>query len=117
MSYQEMLSDDTLGASMIVLALGVDSSSPIESTPCVVTCDYSRALPNGVVLPVLVQVFRPDGTKLVERVLSRVLPDSVDFLPDVGGKHLVRIAETNHNRWFGALVVDVIGDPQREDER
>ncbi len=116
MSYQELLEDDALGQPLITLLLSQDTPLPIESASCVVNCDYSKALPTGVVLPVLVQVFRPDGTKLLERTLSRVLPDSIDFAPDVGGQHLVRIAELGHNLLFGALVVDVIGDEQRDDD-
>jgi len=55
-------------------------------------------------------VSQPDGTKLVSRVYKRLPPAVVDFVPEGSGSHVVRIGEAFHNRWWGSLQVDVLGD-------
>jgi hypothetical protein len=40
-----------------------------------------------------------------------VLPSALSFTPREGGRHLLRLGELAHNRWWGFLVVIVVGDP------
>jgi hypothetical protein len=109
-TYQQILSDPALGAAVIALSLSPDTPAPLQGAPVVVLCDYSAAMPNGVVLPLSIQVTTPDGRLIVDRQITHVLAESFDFIPDIGGSHLARVAELNHNRWFGALEIIVTGE-------
>lgn len=109
-SFQQMLADDRLGAETIELQLSPDTANAIAGLPVVVNCDYSGAGAEGIVLPVSFTVLKPDGSALLVREFSRVLPTSIDFTPVDPGVHLVRLAETNHNRSYGALEMSVTGD-------
>lgn len=115
-TYQEQLSAPELGQKMIELELSQETLNPLEGSPVTVLCDYSQALPNGVTLPISIQVTTPDGRRIVDRVISRVLPESFDFIPDVGGVHLARVIEVDHNRWFGSMQISVTGDDQEESD-
>lgn len=115
-TYQQILSAPELGDDAIGLSLSPDTAAPLQGAPVIVLCDYSAAEPNGVVLPVVVQVIAPDGRVTVNRTVTRVLPASFDFIPDMAGVHLARVAEMNHNRWFGALQISVQGDEQEADQ-
>lgn len=116
-TYQQMLSDSQLGAKVIALSLSPDTPAPIEGSPVVVLCDYSGSLPNGVVLPLSIQVTAPDGRLIVDRTVTRVAPASFDFVPDVGGVHLARVAEQNHNRYYGSLQIAIVGDETSESDQ
>ncbi|MFZ5896797.1 MAG: hypothetical protein ACOY0T_37420 [Myxococcota bacterium] len=114
-SFREMLSPPELGESRIRLTLSPDTPAPTEGAPALVDIDYSKAAPEGITLPIVCSVAGPSGRKVLNVVFTRMLPTQIEWSPEEGGPHLVRIAEMFHNRWFGALVVDVIGDEQGDD--
>lgn len=78
--------------------------------PVLVSVDYSGADPQGVMLPLEMTVTGPDGALVVRQSLTRFAPSSLAFTPVAVGSHLVRLAECFHNKWFGALVLDITGD-------
>lgn len=116
---REIAMPDYVGAKAIVVQLSSATPAPTEGQVFVVEFDFSRAetepstdnspTAEGPALPLVVQLIAPSGRISSERVLDLVVPDSADFIADEGGAHLVRIAERYHNRWFGSLVVDVVG--------
>jgi hypothetical protein len=79
-------------------------------TPVLISVDYSRTLPEGVVLPLEFTVTTARNVRVVSTIFRRFQPASLAFTPREGGSHLVRLAEQFHNQWFGALVVEITGD-------
>ena len=79
----------------------------------VIDVDYSRALPEGVVLPLVFTVTAPSEANSRSTTYRRLLPRELAFIPREGGSHLIRLGEQWHNRWFGALVLDISGDRVR----
>jgi hypothetical protein len=79
-------------------------------TPVLITVDYSRCLPEGVVLPLEFTVTAPSTANAVRTVFRRFAVAGLAFTPREGGSHLVRLAEQFHNHWFGTLVLDITGD-------
>lgn len=100
------------GEDRIKLALHEDTPEPFVFQPVIITVDYSACLPEDVVLPLVYTVTGPSGKATFQRRFFRSFkPADFTFRPTEGGSHLVRFAEMFHNRWFGALVIDVAGDP------
>ena len=65
----------------------------------------------GLALPLELTITAPSRSGFVRHVYRRAVPSSVSFIPREGGPHLVRLRELGHNRYWGALTVDVIGEP------
>jgi len=105
-----------VGDQRLTLALRDADIKPRVGLVLVLTVDYSNTALEpggdqvGVLLPLVYTVTQPDGTKLVERLFELVPPSVVDFVPEVSGNHLVRIGEAFHNRWWGSLLITVVGD-------
>lgn len=78
--------------------------------PVLITVSYAKALPQGVVLPLEMTVTDPGGALLDRRTFERFAPSSLSFTPIEAGSHLVRLAECFHNKWFGALELEITGD-------
>lgn len=70
------------------------------------------ALTSGLSLPLEMTVTAPSG-KLTRNIFRRVVPSQISFTPQEGGQHLVRLREDAHNLWWGALVIEVAGEPAR----
>ena len=105
----------TYGEDRIVLTLSEQTPEPQAFNAVVVDVDYSAGLPEGVTLPLELTIVGPSGSETYQRrVFRRLLPDTLAFIPREGGEHLIRLAEQFHNRWFGALVLEIAGDPVRE---
>jgi hypothetical protein len=81
--------------------------------PVLITVDYSRCLPAGVVLPLEFSVTGPGNVQTERHVSTRFAPSTLVFVPKEGGSHLVRLGEAFHNLWWGRLVVDIAGDRLR----
>ena len=104
------LSPMYVGARAIVLSLLDPLSSPRSRQYVGVAVDYSAAEPEGVCLPLELLITGPSTGSFRRRIFRRVLPTQFDFLPIEGGKHQLLLREVTHNRYVGALTVDVIGD-------
>lgn len=104
-----------LGARAIAIYLSAETPTPSEGHPFIVEFGYGDAelalgSREGLMLPLVLQLFAPNGRIVFERVFDEVLPDSADVIADEGGAFLLRFAERFHNRWFGSLIVYVKGD-------
>lgn len=81
-----------------------------------VNVSYSRALPEGVMLPLVLEIQGTSSKSYQRREFTRAAPSAIIFTPREGGPHLVTLREAAHNRWFGTLKLDVEGellDPPR----
>lgn len=100
-----------VGEDRLTLALSEDTLTPRAFAAVDVTIDYSRAdTDGGTVLPIEVTVTAPSASGFVKHTYRSTRPTLFTFKPREGGKHLVRVREVAHNRWFGVLAVDVAGD-------
>ena len=79
--------------------------------PVLISIDYSRALPEGIVLPLEFTVTAPTEANNIRRVYRRFAPVDLTFTPREGGSHLVRLGELWHNGYWGRLVLPIDGDP------
>lgn len=104
------VSPASYGQDVLVLSL-VPGQTPRQFEPVLIDVDYSGADPAGVVLPLELTVASESGEATFQREIFTLLaPTQLAIVPREGGRHLVRLAEAHHNRWFGALEVDVIGE-------
>jgi hypothetical protein len=112
----EKIAPAYIGEQRLRLALRDLNVRPRVGLVLVLTVDYSDTAielggePVGVVLPLIYTVTQPDGSKLVERIYERVPPTVLDFVPELSGRHMVRIGEAFHNRWWGSTFITVVGD-------
>lgn len=61
----------------------------------------------GLVVPLELTITAPSKQNFNRHIYQRVVPVQVSFIPQEGGPHLVRLRETAHNSWWGALVIEV----------
>ena len=110
MSFLDDISPRTYGEDRIRLSLA-DADQPLIAFRGIrIAVDYSRTLPEGVVLPLIFTVTAPSEAYHQMNTFRRLVPKELSFVPREGGSHLVRLGEAHHNRWFGALVLDITGD-------
>src|SRR5262249_34987198 len=109
-SLLDELCPDYVGERRFVLALSEDASPARAFAAIELTVDYSATLPQGVVLPLEFTIVSPSPSNFVRRFFRRTSPSNISFIPKEGGRHVVRIAEVGHNRWWGALTIDVVGE-------
>jgi hypothetical protein len=64
----------------------------------------------GLVLPLELTVTSPSAENFYRHVYRRFLPTSVTFVPHEGGRHRVVLREVFHNRFFGAIDIDIAGE-------
>jgi hypothetical protein len=100
------------------IAIQVDPESFVAGNlvvlrPVTLRLDYSDTEPEGVVLPVEIQV-QPkfgDGTGYIRKVFNKVAPFAFTFKPPLAGEYLVLVREVFHNQWQGRTTLRVEGDP------
>lgn len=100
-----------VGDQRISLELAPWAGAPRAFAPVVVAVDYAKTLPGGLVLPLVFTFASPSSATYVRRIVRRIAPSALSFTPREGGRHLVRLGELAHNRWWGSLLVVVAGDP------
>lgn len=109
------LAPDYVREAKIVLALARPLDRRLPYRVVEITASLaSDAVASGLVLPIDFTVTTPSKKFRTVHTFRRVVPTSIFFTPLEGGPHLVRLTEQGHNRWYGALVVDVEGDPLEE---
>lgn len=92
------------------LALSEQTPTARAFSPVQVTVDVERALPQGVKFPLEFTVTSSStGATFHRQVFRSVVPTLLTFRPSEGGTMLFRLAELYHNKWWGALVLDVEG--------
>ena len=77
-------------------------------TAVVVAVDYSRCLPESIMLPLEFTVTGPSG--VTRTVFRRFAPSELAFVPREGGSFLVRLSEQWHNLYWGSIVLEIAGD-------
>lgn len=87
-----------------------ESEAPRANQPVRLTVSYARTAPDGVALPLIMEVQGPSGSSYRRRVFGRVRPAALIFTPREGGRHLVVLREAAHNRHWGSLAVNVAGE-------
>ena len=110
MAIPEQVCPDEIGQKLIRVTVA-DPDAPVRAhQPITLLIDYSKCDPAGVVLPLTIQVSSGASSPSYRReVFRRAPPPSFTFTPREGGKHLVRVGEVYHNRWWGSLSLDVAG--------
>lgn len=93
------------------IGLTATPTAPTAYEPVTISVDYSRCSPTGIVLPLELLIQAPTSTNVVRRYFRRSAPDSFSFTPSEGGRWGVLLREVAHNRWKGALSLDVAGEP------
>jgi hypothetical protein len=110
MAVVDEVSPVTYGQDLIRLTLSQQTQTVRAFGACLIDVDYSLTLPAGIVLPLEFTVSSSAGAATYQRrVFRRLAPLQISFLPREGGPHLVRLAESHHNRWFGSLLIEVDG--------
>lgn len=94
------------------LDLSLDTSIPVAraGSPLLVNVSYARTLPEGVMLPLVLEVQGPSAQSYQRREFTRTVPSAIVFTAREGGPHLVVLREVAHNRWWGALKLDLQGE-------
>lgn len=110
MNYLDELSPPYIREKRIDLSLGADSELPAAMRSVLLDVNYDRTFPEGVVLPLLLEIQGPSPASYQRRVFRRVAPQSILFTPREGGPHAVILREVCHNRWWGSLRFDVSGE-------
>jgi hypothetical protein len=78
--------------------------------PLLLTVSYKRALPEGVMLPLVLEVQGPSAQSYVRREYTKAAPSAIIFTPQEGGPFVVTLREVAHNRWWGSLNLTVEGE-------
>lgn len=112
-SFIDTVSPAYYGEDKIRLSLTDPNAALRAFAPILVSVDYSRTLPEGVVLPLVFTVTAPTSVNSTRMVFRRTRPGQLAFTPREGGPHLVRLGEDHHNHWWGSLVLEIAGDRLR----
>lgn len=109
----DLISPVDMGSDKIVLSVdNLNDGALLVSRPITLLFDYSLAAPNGVVLPLVLQV-QPafgSGVGYVEKVFRRFAPESYAFTVPSAGIYLAVLRECYHQRWQGRILFEVEGD-------
>jgi hypothetical protein len=111
LSVKVALSDPTLGQPLLTLALAdPDQVLRAFATVQLLVTPTGDALTRGLCPPVLFECLPPSGARRAfSRVVTTRFPGFVTFTPQEGGVHLLVVREKWHNRWYGAIQLDVAG--------
>lgn len=112
-STQDEIAPGYIRNALIGITLDVTSLVVRAFQPAQLNVDYSKCLPAGIMLPLIFDVQGPNPESYQRREFLNVAPQSLIFVPREGGRHQVCLREAGHNRWFGVLRIDVLGDPIR----
>lgn len=104
------LAPDYIRERRIDLSTDDQSPPPRAFAPVLVTVSYTRCKPEGVMLPLVLEVQGSSSASYQRREFTGTAPDSVSFTPIEGGDHLVVLREVAHNRWFGSLRISIDGE-------
>lgn len=99
------------------LQLDPNADAAKAFTPLLVLVSYARALPEGVMLPLIFEVQGPSASSYQRRDFTRFAPSTIIFRPREGGRHLLILREAAHYRWWGSLAVNVAGEPLKAEPR
>lgn len=104
------LSPAYVGEKRITLSLAEDSLLPRAFTPINLDVNYDACDPEGIVPPLELTIVVPTEQDFRRVIFNRSAPSTISFQPREGGRHVVRLGEVGHNRWFGYIEIDVAGE-------
>ena len=104
-----------VGEQRIRMLANENSLRPRAFVALTIDVDYSACLPQGVVLPLELTIVAPTAQNFRRLVYTRAAPSQISFQPREGGKHVIRLGEVGHNRWFGYIEIEVAGEPATRD--
>lgn len=107
---QDELCPEYVGEQRITLNRTDPNETMRSRTAIFLDVDYSACDPEGVRLPLVMTICNELGSTFERQVFWRLAPAQVAFVPREGGEYLVRIGEFAHNRWFGSVTLNVLGD-------
>ena len=87
-----------------------DGEAPRMNRPILLTVSYARTLPDGVALPLIMEVQGPSPASYRRVVYDRLRPTTLIFTPREAGRHLVVLREAAHDRWWGSIALTVAGE-------
>lgn len=109
-AWQDEVSPSYLREDRIDLTLDASNADPAAFQSLLINVSYTRALPQGVMLPLILEVIGPSSTSYQRREFTRSAPNTLIITPREGGAHRVILREVAHNRWFGRLSLQVAGE-------
>lgn len=109
-AFIDELSPSYLREKRISLSLDASNETPSAFHSIMIAVDYEKTLPEGIQLPLIVEIQGPSSNSYERRVISRTAPTAIIFRPSEGGAHHVTMREAAHNRWWGSIVIDVAGE-------
>jgi hypothetical protein len=92
------------------LTLDASVSKVRAFQPALLNISYERVKPEGMMLPLVLEVQGPSAQSYQRREFTKTLPVAFIFTPREGGPHLVTLREVGHNRWWGSLTLDAEGE-------
>lgn len=110
MALIDELAPDFVGKRLLKLSLNSTETPRAFSTIDVAIELLDEALTYGLILPMELTVTPPSPSGFYRKLFRRVIPIELSFIPREGGLHTVSLREVGHNRWWGALAIDVAGD-------
>jgi hypothetical protein len=109
-SFLDDICPSYVGEDRLRLTLADPNDPLIAFRAVLIDVDYSRALPEGVMLPLEMSVTAPTEANSKITLFRRFAPRQLAFTPREGGSFLIRLGELYHNKWWGSLVLDIAGD-------
>ena len=122
MSVQDELNPPYAEDARIILSLDDPLSPVFPRRPCrinatTVVNGVDRCAPYGLVLPIEVIITGPRGESDFVRIVDRrTVRKSLTWTPRGPGRHTIVMREAAHNRWYGSINVDVVGDRTQDPE-
>ena len=110
MSIEDELSPGYVKERRIKLSLDPNTGVPRARQSVVIFVDYADALPEGIVLPLILEVQGPSALSYETRSFVRNAPQSLVVTPKEGGDYTVILRENAHNRWWGSVKFTAQGD-------
>jgi len=113
---QDRVSPAFVGEDRITVTIDEDSflaGSLVTERTITARFDYSGAEPEGVALPIIVEL-QPgfgDGDAYRRLAFKRFTPETFAFKVTGAGKYFILVKERFHNQWQGRLEIEVEGDP------
>lgn len=108
----DIISPLTIGEDKIVITIDPVSIPLLAGNVVTLNFDYSKTVPSGVVLPMVLQV-QPGfgrGAGYFEHVFRKTRPGSFAFALPFAGQWLAVLRECGHNFWLGRITLNVGGE-------
>ncbi len=110
MSLEDDIAPEYVKARRLRLQLDPNTGTPRARQSIVIFVDYEDTLPEGIVLPLILEVQGPSTASYQRKEFLRTNPASLVVTPKEGGDHTVILREAAHNRWWGSVRFTATGD-------